>query len=69
MILTNFTMNILTILTVRTLARVSRTQTPMSIKHMSLQLVRQTKPGQSPQFHINVNVSKGRTFEEISILK
>ena len=35
---------------------------------MSLLLVKQTKPGQSPQFHINVNVSKGRTLEEIGIL-
>ena len=40
------------------LARVSRTQTPMSTKHMSLLLAKQTKPGQYPPFHINVNVSK-----------
>ena len=40
----------------------------MSIRHMSQQLVRQTKPGQYPQFHINANVSKERKFKAIDIL-
>ena len=35
---------------------------------MSQQLVRQTKPGQYPQFHINANVSKERKFKAIDIL-
>ena len=54
----NFTLSILTSSSVMRLARVLRTQTLMIIRHMSLQLVKQTKPGQSPPFHINVNVSK-----------
>ena len=61
-------MNILTSSSVKMLARVSRIQTPMTTKHMSLQLVRQTKPGQYQPFHINVNVSNGLKFEAIDIL-